>query len=105
MRQLCASVLIAAISLPVIRADRMTPAGASREWPKPKTPDDRRGCERVREGTQLIAKRTNQSAQFRGPTRGAAADAVRPPADSALQPAGTIVAHPRTANPHNLKRD
>jgi hypothetical protein len=70
MRQLCASVLIAAISLPVIRADGKTPAGACREWPKPKTPDDRRGGERVRDGTQLIAKRTNQSAQFRGPTRG-----------------------------------
>jgi hypothetical protein len=50
MRQLCASVLIAAISLPVIRADGMTPAGACRERPKPKTPDDRRGGERVREG-------------------------------------------------------
>jgi hypothetical protein len=48
MHQLCATVLIAAILLPVIRADGMTPAGACREWPKPKPPDDRRGGERVR---------------------------------------------------------
>jgi hypothetical protein len=32
----------------------------------------------VREGTLLIAKRTNRSAQFRRSTRVAAADAIRP---------------------------
>src|ERR1700720_841217 len=78
MHQLCAQVLIAAILRPVIRADGMTPAGACREWPKSKTADDRRGSERLREGNWLIAKRTNRSAQFRRPTRVAAADAVRP---------------------------
>jgi hypothetical protein len=46
-RQLCAAVLIAAILRPVIRADRMTPVGACREWPKPKIADDRRGAERL----------------------------------------------------------
>jgi hypothetical protein len=50
MRQLCAAVLIAAILLPVIRADGMTPAGACREWPKPKPADDRRGAERLHGG-------------------------------------------------------
>jgi hypothetical protein len=50
MCQLCAQVLIAAILLPVIRADGMTPDGACREWPKPKTADDRRGSERLGEG-------------------------------------------------------
>jgi hypothetical protein len=76
MHQLGAQVLIAAILLPVIRADGMTPAGACREWPKPKIPDDRRGGERV----WRAAKGTNRSAQFRRPTRVAAADAVRPQA-------------------------
>jgi hypothetical protein len=48
MRQLGAQVLIAAILLPVIRADGITPDGACREWPNPKPADDRRGGERVR---------------------------------------------------------
>jgi hypothetical protein len=47
MRQLGAQVLIAAILLSVIRADGMTPAGACREWPKPKPAYDRRGGERL----------------------------------------------------------
>ena len=46
--QLCATVLIAAIPPPVIRTDGMTPAGACRDWPEPKPPDDRRDGERVR---------------------------------------------------------
>jgi hypothetical protein len=50
MHQLCAQVLIAAILLPVIHDDGMIPVGACREWPKPKTADDRRDGERVREG-------------------------------------------------------
>src|SRR5580704_11099515 len=75
MHQLWAQVLIAAILRPVIRADRMTPAGACGEWRKPEPADDRRGGERVWRG----AKGTNRSAQLRRPTRVAAADAVRPP--------------------------
>jgi hypothetical protein len=82
IHQLGAQVLIAAILQPVIRADGMTPAGACREWPKPKIPDDRRGGERV----WRAAKGTNRSAQFRLPTRVAAADAVRPPIERRSRP-------------------
>src|SRR6202030_454783 len=53
-------VLIAAILRPVIRADGMTHAGACRDWPMPKLPDDRRGAERVRAGDRAYrAKGTN----------------------------------------------
>jgi hypothetical protein len=48
MHQLGAQVLIAAILLRVIRAHGITPAGACREWPKPKPADDRRGGEPMR---------------------------------------------------------
>jgi hypothetical protein len=61
MRQLGVQVLIAAILRPVIRADGMTPAGACREWPKLKIPDDRRGTERVSaEDCAHRAKGTNR---------------------------------------------
>ena len=50
MYQLCAPVLIAAILRSVIRAAEMTPVGACREWPMPKTADDRRGTERMAGG-------------------------------------------------------
>jgi hypothetical protein len=56
MHQLGAQVLIAAILRPVIRADGMTPAGACREWPKPKPADDRRGSERTGVGTVAITR-------------------------------------------------
>jgi hypothetical protein len=79
MHQLFAQVLIAAILRPVIRADGITSAGACREWPKPKSPDDRRGAERARGDAAHHAKGTNRSAQFRRPTRVAASDAVPPP--------------------------
>jgi hypothetical protein len=88
--QLCAAVLIAAILLPVIRADGLTPAGACREWPMPKIPDDRRGAERLRAGDCAIARRVRTaSAQFRRSTRVAAADAVRPQA-AIFQPSGEL---------------
>jgi hypothetical protein len=79
MHQLRAQVLIAAILLPVIRADGMTPAGACREWPKPKPADDRRGGERMRRDVPIARRVRTASAQFRRSTRGAAADAVCPP--------------------------
>ena len=89
MHQLCATVLIAAIPLPVIRADGMTPSGACREWPKPKPADDRRGVERVRRDVRPSREEVRTaSAQFRRSTRVAAADAVRPPIHRP-QPAGT----------------
>jgi hypothetical protein len=58
--------LIAAILLPVIRANGTTHVGACREWPMPKPTDDRRGIDSVRP----------ERAQFRRSTRVAAADAV-----------------------------
>jgi hypothetical protein len=71
MHQLCAAVLIAAILVPVIRADGMTHAGACRDWPMPKLPDDRRGAERVPAGTAAVARRVRTDrAQFRRSTRG-----------------------------------
>ena len=62
-------VLIAAITVTMIRDGRTSIAGACRAWTKLEAADDR---PRERKGT-------NRSAQFRRPTRLAAADAVQPP--------------------------
>ena len=75
MRQLCAPVLTAAISLPVIRVDGMTPAGARREWPcttgcQPKTPMIAAGASASASGTQLIVKRTEPERTVPGPDPG-----------------------------------
>jgi hypothetical protein len=62
-------VLIAAILLPAIHEDGTTRVGACRAWSLSKPADDRRGTDSVR----------TIRAQFRCPTRVAAADAVPPP--------------------------
>ena len=99
MHQLCAQVLIAAILRPVIRADGMTPAGACREWPKLKPPDDRRGTERVLAGDCAHrAKGTNPKRAVPAPDPGGGSrrrSAAGPLADSAPQTTGTIAAHAR----------
>jgi hypothetical protein len=90
--QLCAAVLIAAILLPVIRADGMTPAGVCRDWPMPKIPDDRRGAERVRAGDgahramSTNRKRTVPALDPGGGSR------CRPPASSHFHPSGRAAA-------------
>ena len=61
-------VLIAAIKVTTTRGVLIGMGGAGREWTRLESAGDRRECERVRTG----------SAEFRRPTRAAAADDVQP---------------------------
>jgi hypothetical protein len=92
--QLCATVLIAAILRPVIRADRTTLVGACRDWPKPKEPDDRRGAERQPEGNRSHrAKGTNRKRTVPALDPGGGSR-CRSPAGPSTQRRGPAVATP-----------